>query len=119
MINKLNITSVHIPVDQNVNKYVQKKIGQLDKYVPRHARQSLQVDVKLKEDKVKNKSRCTCEVIVNLPHEVITINETTINLYAAIDIAEAKLKQSLKKYKDMHDNPKIYRRLLGRFNSKH
>jgi ribosomal subunit interface protein len=114
MINKFNVDAVHTTIDPNLNKYLQKKIGQLDKYVPKHARQSIQIDVKLKEAKAKDKSNCTCEVIVQLPHEIIRISETTINLYAAIDIAEAKLKQSLTKYKDMHSSPKIYHRLFRR-----
>jgi ribosomal subunit interface protein len=112
MINKLSTTAVHTTIDENLNKYVQKKIGQLDNYVPKHARKSVQVEVKLKEDKATNKSNYTCEVIVQLPHEIITVSETTINFYAAIDIAEAKLKQSLKKYKDLHSNPKVYHRLF-------
>ena len=31
------------------------------------------------------------------------------------DIVEAKLRNQLKKYKDMHNNPKFYRRLTQKF----
>ena len=114
MINKLEISGVHTNVNSKLEKYVNKKIGQLDKYIPRNARQSTHASVKLKESNAKDKNRCTCEVVMRLPHETIDTHESTINMYAAIDIVEAKLKQRLKKYKDMHAGPRLYRRLLWR-----
>lgn len=37
-------------------------------------------------------------------------------MYAAVDIAEAKLRQQLKKYKDTHSDGKLRRHLFGRMN---
>jgi ribosome-associated translation inhibitor RaiA len=39
-------------------------------------------------------------------------------MYAAVDIVEAKLKQQLKKYKDLHMSGKLHRRLMARFTRK-
>ena len=114
MIKKLEIDGVHMTVGVDLKKYVGKKIGGLEKYVPKHARKSLHVEVKLKEGKAKRKDERTCEVIVHLPHETITINETTVNMFAAVDIVEEKLKNQLHKYKETHDVPKLRRRLLAR-----
>jgi ribosome-associated translation inhibitor RaiA len=36
-------------------------------------------------------------------------------MYAAIDIVEAKLRQQLQKYKDLHTSGKNRRHLFGRF----
>ncbi|HUS26797.1 MAG TPA: ribosome-associated translation inhibitor RaiA [Nevskiaceae bacterium] len=115
MIQKIDINGVHSVVDDDLRKYVMKKIGKLDQYMPKHARTSAHAEIKLKESKAKDKKECTCEVALRLPQEVIMINESTINMYAAIDIAEAKLKTRLKKYKDLHANPRLHRRLLLRF----
>ncbi|HEY8999348.1 MAG TPA: ribosome-associated translation inhibitor RaiA [Candidatus Saccharimonadales bacterium] len=114
MIQKLEISGVHMDVGDDLRKYVVKKIGRLDRYVSRHARVSLHAEIKLKEGKNKGKSERTCEVVLFAPHEVLTVNETTINIYAAVDIAEEKLKTQLKKYKDAHAGPQLHRRVLAR-----
>jgi ribosomal subunit interface protein len=114
MIQKLEISGVHMEVGDDLRKYVTKKIGRLDKYLSRHARESLHAEVKLKEGKAKDKNERTCEVILFAPHEVLTAKETTINMFAAVDIAEAKLKTQLKKYKDLHGGPRLQRRVLAK-----
>jgi len=114
MIERLDISGVHLRVDDDLRKYVYKKIGHLDHYIPKHSRLSAHAEVKLKEAKAKDKKECTCEVVLYLPHEVISVEESTVNMYAAVDIVEAKLKSQLSKYKDLHANPRLHRRLLLR-----
>ncbi|HJQ08914.1 MAG TPA: ribosome-associated translation inhibitor RaiA [Candidatus Saccharimonadales bacterium] len=114
MVQKLEISGVHMTVGDDLRKYVTKKIGHLDRYVPKHARASMHAEVKLKEGKSKDKNVRTCEVILHLPQEVFRISETTINMFAAVDIVETKLKHHLKKYKELHTDPKLHRRLIAR-----
>jgi ribosomal subunit interface protein len=114
MLQKFEIRGVHTKVDEPLRKYVTKKIGNLDKYISRHHRGSAHAEVSLKESKAKDKKQCTCEVTLHLPHHVINIEESTMNMYAAVDIAEAKLKQQIKKYKDEHSSGKLHRRLFAR-----
>lgn len=119
MIKRLDINSVHTTIDDKLNKYVTKKIGNLDKYIPRHSRTSAHAEIKLKEAKsLKKESQrrgSTCEVILHLPHENISVSETTLNMYAAIDIVEMKLKHQITKYKEMHSSGSLRRRLTARF----
>jgi putative sigma-54 modulation protein len=114
MIKQLEIDGVHMNVGDDLKKYVNKKIGGLERYVPRHARKSVHVEVKLKEGKIKTKEERTCEVIMNLPGEVLTVSETTVNMFAAVDIVEEKLKKLLHKYKEMHASPKLRQRVMAR-----
>ncbi len=114
MIKRLEISGVHMEVGDDLRKYVTKKIGRVDRYIPKANRESVLADVKLKEGKAKDKNERTCEVILHLPQETLTLKETTINIYAAIDIVEAKLRNQLKRYKDMHSNPRFRQRLLTR-----
>lgn len=114
MIQRLEITAVHFQPDEDIKKYCRRKIGQLDRYIPRGFRPSTHLELKLKEAKAKHKDRFTCEAIMTLPHKVIAISESAINMYAAIDITETKLRQQLAKYKDLHGNPKLYRRIFHR-----
>ncbi|MDL2342229.1 MAG: ribosome-associated translation inhibitor RaiA [Patescibacteria group bacterium] len=118
MIQKFEISGVHLAVDDDLRKYATRKIGNLDKYLARGSRESAHAEVFLKVAKAKNKQHATCEVNLHLPHEIISVHETTINLYAAIDIVEAKLKQQLQKYKDLHQNGKLHRKLFARLSRK-
>jgi ribosomal subunit interface protein len=121
MISNLQINGVHADVDNDLHKYITKKLGNLDKYIPRNSRESAHLEVKIKEVSAKDKRTHTCEVIMHLPHETFTTKESTMNMYAAVDIVEAKLKNHIKKYKGTHTSPKFrYRvvaKLRGRTNS--
>jgi len=114
MIKRLDISGVHMEVGDDLKKYVIKKIGRLDRFIPRSGRESVHADVKLKEGKAKDKNERTCEVIMHLPHEVVTVKETTINIYAAVDIAEAKLYNQLRRYKELHASPRLHQRMIAR-----
>mgnify|MGYP000936512525 CR=1 FL=1 len=114
MINKLEITGVHFSVDADLKKYATNKIGRLDKYLPRKSRESAHAEVFLKESKSKDKKECTCEVVLYLPQGKIATKESTMNMYAAIDIVETKLKNQIKKYKDTHGVNKLHKRVLSK-----
>lgn len=102
MIRRVEISGIHTDVTKDLQKYITKKISRLDKYMSKASQESVHIEVKLKETKSKDNKKCTCEVVMHLPHENIAVHESTINMYAAIDIVEQKLKGQLKKYKDLH-----------------
>src|ERR1039458_1779129 len=112
---KLKISGVHFTVSEHIKKYVIKKIGKLDKYIPKLARDSAHAEVFLKEDMHNNKKECICEVVMHLPHDTFTVKESTINIFAAVDIVEAKVKNQLIKYKEIHSRKSTSFRLLRRF----
>jgi ribosomal subunit interface protein len=115
MLQKFEIHAVHATLDDQLKAYVTRKIGNLDRYISKHARESAHADVHLKEVKSRQKNnRFTCEVTLHLPKQVIIVKESALNMYAAVDIVEAKLKQQLQKYKDLHSNGKLHRHLFGR-----
>jgi putative sigma-54 modulation protein len=114
MINKLELSCQHTELTPELKKYVTKKIGRLDRYISRHARESIHAEVKLKEQKTKSKQQFTCGVVLHVPHGTLDAHETTINMFAAIDIVETKLKLQLKKYKYHQNAHKLHRRLFSR-----
>jgi len=114
MLQKFEVQGVHMTIDANLRKYVNKKIGGLDRYISKHGRASAHGEVRLKEGKTKNHDNRTCEVTLHLPHDTIIIKESASNMFAAIDITEAKLKQRLQKYKDLHHTGKTQRHLFAR-----
>lgn len=114
MVNNLEFHAVHTEIDPKLKEYVERKIGNLDKYVPQSAKGSIHIEVYAKENKTHAAQPFEFEAVVHLPKETIRVRESTINMYAAIDLVEAKLKQSFKRYKDTHANPKRWQHLLKR-----
>jgi ribosomal subunit interface protein len=115
VINTIQINGVHTDLDEDVEAYVNKKIGPLDRFVAKKIRQSVMADVKLTQTKAKDKNiRYKCEVLIKLPRETITVHEKAATFLAAIDVCENKLKIQLKKYKEKHGGPRLHRRLLHR-----
>lgn len=121
---KLDISGLHVDLEDDLKKYVTKKVNKLERYVPRQVRGSAHVIVVLKESHAKNKRQFTCEMTMVVPGEKITVSESTLNIFAATDIAEATMRNRLKKYKEMHvsqragSKEKTTRRFLGKILSR-
>lgn len=119
MIERLDISGVHFEVDERLQKYVTKKIGKLDSYMSRHVRKSVHAEVKLIGAKAKDKKEALCEVVLHLPHDIITVKESTTNMFASVDVVETKLKNQLKKYKERSTtNYRGVRKLLAKLRSR-
>jgi putative sigma-54 modulation protein len=114
MIKRFDVTFIHTNHDENVHKYITRKLGKLDRFIPKSAHDSAHAEITLKEGKAKDGRDCTCEVTLHLPHDNIVVSETSLNMYTAIDIIELKLKQQIKKYKELHSGT-LRRRLVARF----
>jgi len=115
MIEAIDITGVKFDVDQTTRKYVTKKIGRLDRYLPKHARKSVTADVKLREGNRDHGHKYEAEVILNVPDKILMAKDSTVNILAAIDIVESKIITQLHKYKE-EVVPHVGRRgVLSRF----
>ncbi len=79
-----------------------KKIGRLDRFLPRHARKTAKVEVVLKEVNRAKGNKYECDILVTVPQRKINAKDSTLNMLAAVDIVEAKLTTQLKKYHDEH-----------------
>jgi len=126
MIQHIDITAAQksYDIDPDLAKYINKKIGKLDRHMKRKNREVARADVKLIESTGKGGKKCTCEVILHIPGVKLTASESTMNMYAAVDIVETKLQNQLQKYKDKK-NPskekhqkKTVRQSLGKFFSR-
>lgn len=115
MIKKFEITAKKIELTDELKKYITRKIGKLDRYLPRQARESAHAEVILKEaGGSKGKKTYTCEVILQVPGDTITVSQATINPFAAVDIAEDTLKNRIRKYKNTHGTNRLHKRALAR-----
>lgn len=100
MITAIEITGIKYDLDDTTKKYVNKKIGRLDRYLPRHARKSVTAEVKLKQVNRDHGNKYEAEIILRVPDKILTAKDSTSNMLAAVDIVEAKIAAQLRKYKE-------------------
>lgn len=114
MINLISITGDKYTVDQATRKYIIRKIGRLDRYIPRHARKTASAEIILREVNRAHGNKYEAEVIMQIPGKKLTAKDSTVNMLAAIDIVEAKLATQLHKYKTVMKNHRNRRGMLAR-----
>lgn len=116
MIANIEITGVgaYTP-DEPTRKYIRKKIGVLDRLVPRHVRNSMRAELKLAEINQSHGNKYEVEVVLRVPDKTITAKDSTMNVLAATDIVEAKIANQLRKYKQELIPHVGRRKLLDRF----
>lgn len=116
---KIELTGRNFEVDSKIRSYTEEKLGSLDKFVPRgevgvaHAAVVLEEDVSGRED-----NRFVCDVVLVVPGAKLVAREGTVNMYAAIDIVEAKLQAQLVKHKEKHAESPRRGRLLSRWSGR-
>lgn len=106
----LEISGVHFELNEKVKQYASKKISVMDKYMPKNERSGTHGKIVLSEEEGQSKNRYICEVIIHTPHETFTAKESTVSIYAAIDIVEEKIKAQILKHKDKKQNNRQRRR---------
>lgn len=116
MIANIEITGIgNYSPDELTKKYITKKIGALDRLVPRHARKTMTAHIKLSEVNRDKGNKYEVEIDISVPDRIISAKDSTLNILAATDIVEAKLATQLRKYK-ADSLPHVGRRgILSRF----
>ncbi|MCL2444645.1 ribosome-associated translation inhibitor RaiA [Candidatus Saccharibacteria bacterium] len=99
MIEQITVTGINYDVSETTEKYIQRRIGKIDKFIPRHARKSATAKVTVREVNKSHGNKYEVEVTINLPHKNLNAKDESGNVLAAIDILEAKLAIQAKKYK--------------------
>ncbi|HEY6736581.1 MAG TPA: ribosome-associated translation inhibitor RaiA [Candidatus Saccharimonadia bacterium] len=115
---KIEITSRNFELDEKIRAYTNEKIGSLEKYAA-HRKDTVHAAVVLEEDvSGREDNRYVCDVVLAVPGTRLVAREGTVNMYAAVDIVEAKLRGQLVKHKEKRaDGPRRGRflsRWLGR-----
>jgi putative sigma-54 modulation protein len=109
------IKGQHLEVSDEIKKYVEKKINVLSRHIPKRARSAAHFVVNLEETKSTKLDRFSCEIILRLPKEEIIAKESTVNIFAAVDIVEEKIKNRLHKYKAKYEVRSDRKGILQKF----
>lgn len=104
-IMEITITGRKMPITDPIRAYAEEKIGNSMKVMdinPLTAEVVLQV-----EKNPANPTPAKCEVTMRARGHIIRVEETDENMYAAIDVAAAKVLRQLRKYKTRIIDKKI------------
>ena len=108
---KIEITGDNYEIDSQITAYVNKKLNKLKKKMSKHQKEAVHAIVRLKEHGSDPSSKYEAEIILRLPpKEELIAKEATMNMFAAVDIAEAKIATQFAKYKDKYDSNKTDRK---------
>ena len=102
MIEKIEVTGNNgYKVEEGFRKYVEKRIGKLDRYLPRGSKKDVVTKVIVTEIGGKNKSdKYEISVAMDIPGgKVVAAKDECSNVFAGIDLVEAKLTGQIRRYK--------------------
>ena len=100
MIKKIDISGPNHKLEENFKKYAIKKIGKLDKYLPRANKKDVVAKIVVTELSHEKTKKYEISVAMEIPGgKVISSKDECTNLYAGIDIVEAKLAGQIRRFK--------------------
>ena len=105
MIEKIDISGSNFKVEESFKKYVEKRIGKLDRYLPRQNRKDVVAKVVVTEVNRDHGNKYELSVSLNIPGgKVLAAKDEASNICAGIDIIEAKLTGQIRRYKTENTN---------------
>ena len=116
---QVDITARNMDVSEKLRDYAEAKLNSLEKYLPRKVRDSVSATLVLELDaNGREDNQYVCDAILTVPGAKMVAREGTINIFASIDVVEAKLRSQITKYKDKSTTEprrgRMLSRLLGR-----
>ena len=113
MIENIDISGSNYKVEESFQKYVHKRIGKLDRYLPRQNRKDVGAKVVVTQVNRDHGNKYELSVAMEIPGgKVISAKDECSNLYAGIDIVEAKLTGQIRRFK-LEQNPHLKKEKHG------
>lgn len=101
MIDKIEISgNKNYKVTDSFRKYATKRIGKLDRYLPKHSKKDAVVNIVVTEINRPHNNKYTISVAMEITGgKVFATKDDCSNVFAGIDILEAKLKGQINRFK--------------------
>lgn len=100
MIEKIEISGRNYKVEDSFKKYATKRIGKLDRYLPRGSKKDVIAKIVVTEVDKSHGNKYEISAAMEIPGgKVIAAKDESSNVYAGIDIIEAKLMGQIRRYK--------------------
>ncbi|MBR5669484.1 ribosome-associated translation inhibitor RaiA [Candidatus Saccharibacteria bacterium] len=105
MIENIDISGSNYKVEESFRKYIIKRIGKLDRHLPRDNRKDVVVKVVVTEVDRAHGNKYEISVSMDIPGgKVLAAKDQASNVYAGIDILEAKLDGQIRRFKTEKTN---------------
>ena len=100
MIEKIDISGINYKVEESFQKYATKRISKLDKYLPRPNKKDVVAKIVVTEVNRAHGNKYEISATLEIPGgKVITAKDECSNVFAGIDILDAKLSGQIRRYK--------------------
>ena len=100
MITNIDVSGSNYKISDSFRKYATKRIGKLDRYLPRKSKKDVTVKVVVTEVNLDHGNKYTISVAMEIPGgKVLAAKDECSNVFAGIDILEAKLKGQIHRFK--------------------
>ncbi len=100
MIDKIEVTGNGYKVEDSLRKYVEKRIGKLDRYLPRGSKKDVVVKVIVAEIGKSKGEKYEISAAMDIPGgKVVAAKDECSNIFAGVDLVEAKLTGQIRRYK--------------------
>ena len=110
MIENIDISGSNYKVEESFQKYVHKRIGKLDRYLPRQNRKDVGAKVVVTQVNRDHGNKYEISATLDIPGgKVLNAKEESSNVFAGVDILEAKLMGQIRRFKTEKTN--YYKRI--------
>lgn len=100
MIEKIEVNGNDFKVEEPLRKYAKKRIGKLDRYLPRGYKKDVLAKVNVSEIGKGKTEKYEIAVALDIPGgKVIAARDECNNVFAGVDLVEAKLAGQIRRYK--------------------
>ena len=100
MIEKIEVSGRDYKVEETLKKYIVKKIGKLDRYLPRGYKKDVVAKAIISEIGDNKNGKYEISVAMEIPGgKVIAAKDECSNVFAGVDLVEAKLTGQIRRYK--------------------
>lgn len=100
MIDKIEVSGKGYKVDESLRKYAEKRLGKLDRYLPRGAKKDAILKISIAEiSKSKNDKYEIAATMELIGGKVLAAKDECSNIFAGVDLVEAKLAGQIRRYK--------------------
>ena len=100
MIEKIEVTGNGYKVEESFKKYTEKRLGKLDRYLPHRSKRDVVAKVIVSEIGKNKGEKYEISVAMDIPGgKVIAAKDECSNVFAGVDLVEAKLAGQIRRYK--------------------
>lgn len=100
MIDKIEVNGNGHKVEESLRKYAGKRLGKLDRYLPRGFKKGVAARVVVSEIGKNKSEKYEITATLNIPGgKTITAKDECSNVFAGMDLVEAKLLGQIRRYK--------------------